>query len=414
MTVELTQLQNGLRVVSENRRTVETVAIGVWVDVGARYETLSQNGLTHCLEHMLFKGTKGRTARDIAFEIEAVGGHMNAYTSRDNTTYYARVLKEDMPLAVDLLADLVLNSLCDEVELEREKEVILQEIGQTLDTPDDVVFDNLQAVAFKDQAIGRTILGDAATVKSFTRQNLLDFLASHYLASNIVVSAVGSVDHDQLVKLVEEKFASLPVGERPMPTPAAYVGGQHYEERDLEQMHLTLGWPGVSFHDDAYYDHQIYSTILGGGMSSRLFQEIREHRGLAYSVYSFSSSHPETGLFGIYAGTSPEMVDDLMSVLLQEMRALADGPTDQEFQIAKAQLKAGLLMALEATTSRMEQLGRQLLVFKRVIPVEEMVENVESVAESDIASIAQGMLSVKAPSIATIGKNYTIKKLFSH
>lgn len=410
MSVHVTRLPSGLRVVSESRRTVETVAIGVWVDVGARFETEVQNGLTHCLEHMLFKGTVNRSARDIAFEIEAVGGHMNAYTSRDNTTYYARVLKEDLPLAVDLLGDLVINSVCDEGELEREKDVILQEIGQTLDTPDDIVFDHLQSVAFKNQPIGRTILGDAKTVRGFTRDSLMEFLATHYLASNIVISAVGNLDHDQLVNIVAEKFDNVPVGERNKPQPAHYVGGIKLEQRELEQLHITLGWPGVSFHDESYYAHQIYSTILGGGMSSRLFQEVREHRGLAYSVYSFSSSHDETGVFGIYAGTSPKLIADMMPVIKGEMAALVDGPTDQEFQIARAQLKAGLLMALEATTSRMEQLGRQLLLFDRTIPVQEMIDNVDSVTPESVSSVAEQLMTVEQPSVAVVGDSNSVEK----
>ncbi len=413
MSVQVTRLENGLRVVSESRRTVETVAIGIWVDVGARYETHEENGLTHCLEHMLFKGTSTRSARDIAFEIEAAGGHMNAYTSRDNTTYYARVLKQDLPLAVDLLSDLVLNSVCDADELEREKDVILQEIGQTQDTPDDIVFDHLQGVAFKGQSIGRTILGDADNVQSFTREKVLGFLANHYLANTIVVSAVGNLDHDDLVKLVEDKFAAVPTGNRAEPEKARYVGGAHIQDKSLEQLHLTLGWPGVSYHDSRYYAHQIYSTVLGGGMSSRLFQEVREHRGLAYSVYSFSSSHAETGLFGIYAGTHPEQLQDLMAVLEAEMTALAKGPSDQEFQIARAQLKAGLLMALEATTSRMEQLGRQMLVFDRVIPVQEMIDNVDGVEPEDVRIVADELASNKHRSIAAVGDQRALSSLLS-
>ena len=413
MTVQVTKLPSGLRVVSENRRTVETVAIGVWVDVGARFETEAENGLTHCLEHMLFKGTKTRSARDIAFEIESVGGHMNAYTSRDNTTYYARVLKEDLSLAVGLLGDLVINSVCDAKELEREKDVILQEIGQTLDTPDDIVFDHLQSVAFKGQPIGRTILGEADNVRSFNRDGLMSFLSAHYLASTVVISAVGNLDHEQLVALAAEKFEKLPTGTRSKPEAASYVGGTHLHERELEQLHLTLGWPGVSFHDDNYYAHQLYSTILGGGMSSRLFQEVREHRGLAYSVYSFSSSHAETGLFGIYAGTSPSLLADMVPVIKGEMEALVDGPTEQEFQIARAQLKAGLLMALEATTSRMEQLGRQVLLFDRVIPVQEMIDNVDGVTVQDVGMVAAEFAAVKQPSVAAVGDTKIVAKVLT-
>ena len=405
MSVELTRLPSGLRIVSESRPELETVSVGMWVNIGARHEPKALNGITHCLEHMLFKGTKGRTARDIAFEIEAVGGHMNAYTSRDNTTYYARVLKDDMPLAVDLLSDILLNSLCDECELDREKEVILQEIGQALDTPDDVVFDHLQAVAFKDQAIGRTILGPAESVRSLTPDVLKTYLGQNYTAANIVVSAVGNLSHAALVDLVEEKLAALPAGTMKASEPAVYTGGRVREKRDLEQVHVAAAWPGCSFLDDRYYGLQVYSTILGGGMSSRLFQEVREKRGLAYSVYSFTSSHQDTGLMGLYAGTGPDMIADMMPVIKGEMEALASGPTTQEFDIALAQLKSGLMMALEATTSRMEQLGRQLLVFDRVIPISELISNVEAVTPNYVANIADEICKSSAPSLAIVGSN---------
>lgn len=403
MSVRLTQLPNGLRIVSESRKSIQTVAVGVWVDVGARHEPKELNGITHCLEHMLFKGTKRRTSRDIAFEIEAVGGHMNAYTSRDNTTYYARVMKDDLPLAVDLLSDIVLNSVCSEHELQREKEVILQEIGQALDTPDDIVFDHLQVAAFRDQPIGRTILGEPETVRALTQENLLNYLSHNYTASNIVVSAVGNLDHDTLVEMVAEKFAGLGTGKVKVAEPAKYMGGRVVERRDLEQVHVTAAWPGCSFNDPDYYALQVYSTILGGGMSSRLFQEVREERGLAYSVYSFTSSHKDTGIFGLYAGTGPELAPGMMPVIKAEMEALTKGPTEEEFRIALAQLKSGLMMALEATTSRMEQLGRQMLIFERILPIEEMIENVEQVDDKDVARVAQQIMDSKSVSMAIVG-----------
>ncbi|NVJ96776.1 MAG: insulinase family protein [Alphaproteobacteria bacterium] len=403
MSVEVTRLPSGLRIVSETRKSLQTVAVGMWVDVGARHEPEALNGITHCLEHMLFKGTKSRTARDIAFEIEAVGGQMNAYTSRDNTTYYARVMKDDLALAFDMLSDLLLNSLCDEEELRREKEVILQEIGQALDTPDDVVFDHMQAAAYRDQAIGRSILGLPDVVRSFTSENLLNYLRTNYTASNIVVSAVGNLSHAELVKLAEEKLAALPEGKPSKPAAAVYTGSDIREKRDLEQVHIAAAWPGCSFVDDKYYAMQVYSTILGGGMSSRLFQEVRENRGLAYSVYSFTSSHQDTGLLGIYAGTGPDMAADMMPVIRGEMEALTKGPEGQEFDIALAQLKSGLVMALEATTSRMEQLGRQMLVFDRIIPIEEMITNVEAVTPEDVGQVAKEIVEHPSVSIAVVG-----------
>ncbi|WP_417451368.1 M16 family metallopeptidase [Kordiimonas sp.] len=403
MSVEITRLSNGLRIVSESRKSIQTIAVGVWVDIGARHEPAALNGITHCLEHMLFKGTNRRSARDIAFEIEAVGGHMNAYTSRDNTTYYARVMKGDMELALDLLSDIVLNSTCAELELKREKEVILQEIGQAVDTPDDIVFDHLQIAAYRDQSIGRAILGEPETVQALTSVDLQSYLAENYTASNIVISAVGNLEHDELVRLVEEKFGGLKAGSPTRTQKARYTGGRIAEKRDLEQVHIAAAWPGCSFTHPNYYALQVYSTILGGGMSSRLFQEVREERGLAYSVYSFTSSHKDTGIFGIYAGTGPDMATEMMPVIKSEMEALARGPSDEEFTIARAQLKSGLMMALEATTSRMEQLGRQLLVFDRVLPTEEMVSKVETVSKGDVATIAASVVSSNSSSMAIIG-----------
>jgi predicted Zn-dependent peptidase len=403
LTVKITTLGNGLRIVTEQRLNLQTASIGVWVNVGARNESADVNGITHCLEHMFFKGTEKRSARDIAFEIEAVGGHLNAYTTRDNTTYYARVLKGDVPLAVDLLSDILLNSVFDEQELEREKDVILQELGQAIDTPDDIVFDHLQAAAFSDQALGRSILGTAETIKSFKANTLRHYMQQNYVTNNMVVSVVGNFDHDQLIDLISRKFEKAPVGSAEKPIAASYTGGRITEARSLEQVHLTLGWQGCAFEHDDYYPLQVYSTVLGGGMSSRLFQEIREKRGLAYSVYSFTGSHKETGIFGIYAGTSPELSNQVIPVIKNEMELIAENFSEREIKVAAAQLKAGLMMALESTTSRMEQLGRQVLLFDRVIPVDEMIGNVEAVSLASVKNVAQNLFSAKNISLAAVG-----------
>jgi len=403
LTPEVTRLSNGLRIVSECRPELETVSVGVWTDVGTRHESKRLNGVSHFLEHMLFKGTEARSAKDIVLDIESVGGHMNAYTTRDNTTFYARVLKNDLERALDVLSDIVLHSVCDPKEIEREKDVILQEIGQALDTPDDVVFDHLQAVAYGDQPLARPILGEAEGIRAFTQEDLLGYLRGNYVGNNIVVSAVGNLDHESLVKMVEAKFGTLPTGTKQSAGKAIYCGGRKEEKRDLEQVHVTAAWPGCSYHDDGYYALQVYSTILGGGMSSRLFQEVREARGLAYSVYSFCSNHEDTGLFGIYAGTGPELLGKLMPVIKAEMCNLAKGPEQLEFNVAVAQMKAGLMMALEATTSRMEQLGRQLLIFDRVIPVQEMLANVDSVEITDVQYLAERYADSRSSSIALVG-----------
>ncbi len=403
MTLKISRLSNGLRIVSENRPALETVSVGIWADVGARHEDKRLNGVSHFLEHMLFKGTHRRSAKDIVLDIESVGGQINAYTTRDNTTYYARVLKDDLDLAVDVLADIVVNSVCDPKEIEREKDVILQEIGQALDTPDDVVFDHLQAKAYGEQPIARPILGDAATIREFSQDDLLGYLRQNYTGSNMVVSAVGNLNHEKLVASVEAKLGNLPSGLKQVSSGALYQGGRKTEKRDLEQVHVAAAWPAYSYHDDEYYALQVYSTILGGGMSSRLFQKIREERGLAYSVYSFCSSHNDTGLFGIYAGTGPSLVDDLSPVIKAEMESLAKGPENLEFTVAVAQLKASLMMALEATTSRMEQLGRQMLVFDKIIPTSEMLANVDSVTKHDVMQLADVFASSTAASVAIVG-----------
>jgi predicted Zn-dependent peptidase len=387
----------------EQRPELQTASIGVWVNVGARDESADLNGITHCLEHMFFKGTETRSARDIALEIETVGGHLNAYTTRDNTTYYARVLKDDIPLAVDVLSDILLNSVFDEAELAREKEVILQELGQAVDTPDDIVFDHLQAVAFANQPLGRSILGTPETIRGFTSDILHRYRRDNYVTGNMVISIVGNFDVDAVTDLINEKFAATPSGNAKPCVEAHYVGGRFVEARHLEQLHLTLGWNGCSFHDDDYYPMQVYSTVLGGGMSSRLFQEVREKRGLAYSVYSFTGSHAETGIFGIYAGTSPDMAGELLPVIREEMHTIAQDFTDEEIRIAGAQLKAGLMMALESTTSRMEQLGRQLLLFNRIIPVSEMMDNVDAVTLSSVRDLAGKLSASSDVSLAAIG-----------
>lgn len=403
MTIEQTTLKSGLRVVTESRQSVETVSVGLWVNVGSRYEPLHLNGITHFLEHMLFKGTETRSAFDIAYDIERVGGHMNAYTTRDYTTYYARVLKEDLPLAVDILSDILQNSVLDDREILREQDVVIQEVGQALDTPDDLVFDLLQEAAYPDQALGRTILGSPDNIRSFNSKIIRDFMARHYTAGNIVLAAAGKVDHGQLVDLAERYFASLPTGSRDGLEPAHYHPHHIMENKTLEQCHVTLGFPAVGFHHDDYYALQIYSMALGGGMSSRLFQQVREERGLAYSIYCFANCFSDHGLFGIYGGTSPAMVPEMVDVTLDQMQDISEKMTAEELQIARAQLKAGLMMAIEATSSRIEQMGRQLLFFDRVIPIDEMIDKVENVTLDQVQGYAANLLDPATMSSAVVG-----------
>jgi predicted Zn-dependent peptidase len=394
MTVQVSTLPSGLRVVTHQMAAVESVSLGMWVHAGTRHERPEINGLSHMLEHMAFKGTKRRSARAIAEEIEDVGGHLNAYTSREFTAYHATVLRGDETLAVDMLADILQNSVFDADELERERAVILQEIGQTNDTPDDVVFDHFQEIAFPDQPVGRSVLGTAEIVSNMPREALQGYMDEHYSASRMVFSAAGNIGHDAMVRLVEDAFDHLPgggaihTGEK-----ARYVGGEFRELRDLEQAHLVLGFEGISFTDPDYYPLSVLSVVLGGGMSSRLFQEVREKRGLVYAIYTFAASYSDSGLFGVYAGTGEAEAGEVMGVVCDLLRDLAGTIDSGELKRARAQIRAGVLMSLESTASRCEQLARQLLVLGREIPVTEIADRIEAVDNDALDRIARRVFS---------------------
>ena len=389
MSIRTTTLQNGLRVVSDPMAAVESVSLGVWVGVGTRYEKPEVNGVSHLLEHMAFKGTKRRSALAIAEEIEAVGGHINAYTTRESTTYYVQVLKEDVALGVDLIADILQNSTMETEELERERTVILQEIHQANDSPDDVVFDNFQEAAYPDQPMGRQVLGNANIVGSMGRDTIMDYMDSHYNADTMVLSAAGRVDHDELVRLARDNFSDLPKGEQASREAANYTGGQSIVARELEQAHLLLGFEGVGYEDPDFYAVAVLSTLFGGGMSSRLFQEIREKRGLVYSIYSFVPSYSDSGLFGIYAGTGEEETAELIPLVCDEIKKMCDGVGADELTRARAQIKASILMSLESSSSRCEQLARQMMVFGRPLPTEEIVASIEAIDGDAILNAAQ-------------------------
>ncbi len=403
MTVRSTILDNGLRVVTEDRPQLETASVGVWVDVGARYEPPEANGVSHLLEHMAFKGTDRRTALDIAEEIEQVGGHLNAYTSREHTAYFAQVLKHDLPLAVDILADILQHSTFDEAELEREREVIVQEIGQAQDTPDDVIFDFLQETAFPDQPLGRSILGTVDKVRGYGREVLTSYMDQHYRAPRMVLAAAGRLDHEALVELAGEVFSGLAPADDSKSEPGSYGGGEKREVKDLEQVHIAFGFAGLAFDDPDYYALQVASAVLGGGMSSRLFQEVREKRGLAYSVYSFATAYTDGGLFGIYAGTGRDEAAELVNVVAGETARLARDAGDREVARARAQLKAGLLMSLESSANRCEQLARQTLIFGRVLPTEELIAKVEAVDVAAARAALERVLTAGAVTLAAYG-----------
>jgi predicted Zn-dependent peptidase len=402
MSVDVTRLPNGMRVVTDRIPGVETAAIGVWVDSGTRHEARAVNGVAHLLEHMAFKGTRRRSAKAIAEEIETVGGHLNAYTSREQTAYYARILKEDVPLAVDLLSDILQHSVFDPAELERERTVILQEIGQALDTPDDLIFDRFQERAFPDQALGRSVLGESEIIRTIKRESVASYMAANYGASRMVLSAAGAVDHDAVVALAGEAFGALGDPSVAPFEPGTYAGGDYREEKDLEQVHLVLGFPGVGNTDPDYYALSALSTFLGGGMSSRLFQEIREKRGLVYSIYAFASSYADSGVFGVYAGTGEDEVAELMPVLCDEMARITEKVDEDELARARAQLKAGLLMGLESSSSRAEHNAQHMLIFGRPISTKELVAEIDAVDATAITRVAKRILSGK-PTFTALG-----------
>lgn len=402
MTINKTDLKNGVTVVSHRMDAVETVSLGIWVRVGTRYEPVEINGVSHLLEHMAFKGTKRRNAREISEEIEAVGGHLNAYTSREVTAYHATVLKEDVALAVDVLADILQNSTFDEDELERERAVVLQEIGQALDTPEDVIFDHFQSTAFPDQPMGRPVLGPAESVAAMPRDALMNYMTTHYTGPHMIVSAAGKLDHDQFVAEIERQFSGIGSGTSEKPAPTAYQGGDKREARPLEQAHLLLGFSGVGFHDPDYYPLAVTSMILGGGMSSRLFQKIREELGLVYSIYSYASSYEDGGLFSVYAGTGEDGLAALVPALCDELLQATGSITEKELSRAKTQLRAGMVMSLESTSSRAEQIARQTAIYGQPIAIADLIDRVEAVDTASVEAVMARVLTGR-PTIAAVG-----------
>jgi predicted Zn-dependent peptidase len=405
--IRLTRLPNGLTVVSETMPRVETVSLGAYVCAGTRDEAPEENGVSHFLEHMAFKGTARRDAMAISAEIESVGGHLNAYTAREQTAYYAKVLKEDAGLAADIIGDILTHSVFDPAECERERGVILQEIGQANDTPDDIVFDHFQAVAFPDQPMGRPTLGTEETVRAISRDSLRGYLRRHYAPKRVVVAAAGAIEHEALLALVARHFRDLPEGGATPPAPARYQGGEYREEQDLDQVHIVLGFEGLSYTDPLHYPTMLLATLLGGGMSSRLFQEIRERRGLVYAISAFATPFQDSGLFQIYAGTGEEQAAELVPATLEELRRVRHDVTAEELDRAKAQLRASLLMSLESTGSRCEALARQVFVHGRVIPVEETKAKIAAVTLDDIAAAARRIFRGR-PTLAVMGPHRNV------
>ena len=403
MSVEVTRLPSGLVVVSDAMPHLQTASLGVWVGAGSRDEQADEHGISHLLEHMAFKGTSRRTARQIAEEIEAVGGDLNAATSVETTAYYARVLRADVPLALDVLSDILTDPALDPEELRREQNVIVQEIGAAEDTPDDLIWDRLQEVAFAGQPIGRSILGTPATVRSFDRARILSYLRRNYRGPDMVVAAAGAVEHQALVEEVARTFASFVEPAAPTPEPAHFIGGSRIEVRELEQVHIAMAMHGLPQRDPDLYSLQAFTNVLGGGMSSRLFQEVREQRGLCYSIYTFHSPYADSGVFGLYAGTDAADVSELMHVVIDEINAAAETISEAEIGRAKAQMRAGLLMALESSSARAEQLARQIINWGRPIPLDEIVAKIDAVSMESTRAAGRALIARGRPAIAALG-----------
>jgi predicted Zn-dependent peptidase len=413
MTEEISRLANGLTVVTHTMPHLETTSLGIWVGVGSRHEAPAENGISHFLEHMSFKGTASRTAQAIAEEIEAVGGELNAATGLETTAYFARVLKGDEGVALELLADILLNSRFAPDELEREREVILQEIAGVRDIPEDIAFEMVNEAAYPEQALGRTILGPAENVRRFSPADLSTFLKRHYRPQQMVLSAAGAIGHAPLVRHAEALFGGLTQDELVGEERAHYHGGARWHQKRFEQSHLALAFEGPSYRDSAYFTAQVFSGLYGGGMSSRLFQEAREKRGLCYSIYSSAWGLGDTGLLAVHAATGTDMMASLIDVTGAELEDVARrGPSAAELNRAKAQLKAGLLMSLESSSARAEQMARHLLAHGRIVGSDELIRNVDAVSVEDVGRFAQDLL-VRTPSVAVVGAGKASQRLAS-
>lgn len=407
--LQITTLKNGLRIATDEMKDVETVSIGVFVKTGSRNEDIKINGISHFLEHMAFKGTTKRSAKQIAEEFEGIGGYINAFTSREKTVYYVKVLKEYGEFAVEFLADILQNSLFDKQEIKKESEVILQELAMTVDTPDDIIFDYFQETAFPNQALGRSILGLEKNIKNFSRNDFLQYIDQHYSYKNIVVSASGNIKQEDLNKWVKKYFTKLSDKEVLPTEKSEYHGGFFKKEKKLEQVNYLIGFEGVSNHGKKYYEAQILAMILGGGMSSRLFQEIRENRGLAYSIYAFNSCFNDSGIFGIYGGTTPDKCEEMINSISDEIKKICDKIEDVELARVKTQFCASLKMAKESTSSRMQRLGSDVLLFNKIYSDEDIIDKFKNITKKDIIKIAQQIFSSK-PTTAMIGKVKKIKE----
>lgn len=403
MTAELHTLPNGLRVAVEPMPGLLSASVGVYVTAGGRHERAEQNGLAHFLEHMAFKGTPSRTARRIAEEIEDVGGYINASTGKEMTVYYVRSLAADVERGLEILADIVLNPLFDAADVDTERNVILQEIGQSLDTPDDLVFDWLQEVAYPDQPFGRGILGAPERVQAFGRDDLAGFVAERYGPDQLMIVATGAVQPDRLLAAAEQRFGHLAPRPPIAVEPARFTPGERRAARRLEQAHVAMAFEGPSVRSPELYAAHLYAIALGGGMSSRLFQELREKRGLCYTIFAHAGAHADTGNLTIYAGTSGGKIRELEELAIDEMRRAAEGFTPAEIARARAQMTAGMVMGHESPSGRADRLARSIAIWGRPMPIEETLARFDAVTPEAVRAFAETLVGRAAPAIALLG-----------
>lgn len=411
LNYEITTLENGIRVITETVHHVQFMSMGFWVGVGSRYETEQQWGITHFIEHMLFKGTDKRTAEQISGAVDAVGGQLNAFTSKENTCYYIKTLTEDFPLAVDVLSDMFLNSRFDNEEIAKEREVIIEEIKMYEDTPDDLVHDLMSDNLWPNHPLGRSILGTEESIAAFDHDMLKSYVKQYYTGSNIVVSVVGNISHAQVVEAIKEVLGGIPKG-----APNQYQiagkaqGGVNCYYKEIAQSQICVAMPGVAKEDDRLFPLSILNTYLGGGMSARLVKKIREEEGLAYSVYSYNGSYTDTGAFVISVGTRPENCQRVIDIILEELDDVRqNGITQEELDKSFSQLKGSLFMGLETVNSRMNKLGRSMLTYDRVITPEENVDELSKVTVEDVKALAEDMFRRENLQITVLGPVEDVK-----
>ena len=402
--LKLTKLNNGMTVISDSIDSIETISLGIFVSVGSVNEEDNQKGLSHFLEHMVFKGTTTRNALQISSEIESVGGIMNAFTGQEMTGFHVKILKEHLPLAIDIISDMLQNPTFDSIEFDRERKVVIQEIKMVNDSPDDYISDLFQSTCFTNERLGSPILGFEEGILSYTPDNIRNYMDTNYSIDKMVLVASGNVKHDELVDLANKFIVKLKQFKTKQVKKQNYTGGYLYKERDLEQTHIMMGYEGCSYNDNTKYKLMLLSSILGSGSSSRLFQEVREKRGLVYTVYSTTSSFRDTGTFGVYAACEPSKTEEVISIVKEELNKIQSNLSIEELNKAKMQLKSPILMGLEINSNRMEKIASQYLLEGKITEVNETISSINRLDIEDIESIANSVVNNNKYTLTILGK----------